>query len=256
MPKLSDTRKIGSRTKIVASVVVFSALYTILRHIQIIPMIGVPAGKFSASDALAPLYGIILGPYAGGLSVTLGTFLAIASGRSVAFLGLDFLPALANAVAIGSLIRRKWGPVVVLNAVLLLLFLLSPYSLLLVPIPLGSTTSWVPFAWLHIIAFMVLISPLGRKAAQWIETLKMPRITIALVILAFIGTMMQHLTGNLVYQLVLGPISGAKPGDLTGFWLSIFFVYPWERLVLVLLTVVIGTPLIRALKKSFFLFEK
>ncbi len=254
---MSNFSKIPNRTKIIASIAIFSALYAVLRIMQAIPMIGVQGGSFSLSDILAPLYGIILGPYVGGASVILGTFLGIAMGKPIVFLGLDFLPAAVNAIALGFLVRRKWAPVVVLNVALLAAFLLYPVTSVFVNIPLGNTTISFPFAWLHIVALIVLISPLGRKAGQWIETLKPAKITAGLAVAAFIGTMMQHLTGNLLFETVLAqPIGYIATSAYPGIWSSIFFVYPLERLVLIVLAVVVGAPLVRVLKNSLFRDEK
>ena len=249
---MSELSKVSIRTKIIASVAVFSALYGVIRLVPLGPMIGLSA-SFSVSDSLAPLYGIILGPFTGGVSVVLGTFLAIALGKTPVFLGLDFLPALVNAVALGFLVKRKWKPVVILNLALLVIFLLSPYSLLLVEIPLGSGAFTFPFVWLHVVALIVLISPLRSKATSWVETLKSTYIPWGIAILAFIGTMMQHLTGNLVFELTWGqPIGGLTAGGFHGIWTAAFFAYPIERAVLVLITVLVGTPLVRILKKTLF----
>lgn len=241
---LSALSNINTRTKIIASITIFSALYTILRLIPTIPMVGV-SGAFSLSDILAPIYGVILGPYIGGFSVILGTFLAMAMGKPVTFMFLDFLPATINAIALGFLIKRKWIPVILLNAVLLLAFLLNPLTSLFI----GP----FPFAWVHILAFILLLSPLSRKAIEWIETLNAVDVTKGLAIIAFIGTMMQHLTGNLLFEGVLGQITGEIPAAAyPGIWSTIFFIYPWERLALIVFAVIIGTPLIRAIKKSLF----
>jgi len=244
-------------TRQIALIAIFSALYTVLRMAPAFPMIGVQGGRFSASDALAPLYGILLGPYIGGFSVILGTFIAIALGRPLSFMFLDFLPATINAISLGFLIRRKWLPVVILNATLLLLFLLNPLTSFFVEIPFVGTTILVPFAWMHIAAFLVLLSPLGRRAGQWVETLKPKIATAGLAILALIGTMMQHLMGNILYEVILNQVYvvlGQSPIIPTSAyqvnWAVIFFVYPWERLILIILTVVIGLPLVVVLKKS------
>jgi hypothetical protein len=249
---LSALSNINSRTKIVASIVVFSALYGVIRLVPLGPMIGLSA-SFSVSDSLAPLYGIILGPFTGGISIIIGTLLGMAMGKAPVFLGLDFLPALVNAVALGLLVKRKWKPVVLLNLVLVMMFLLSPYSLLLAEIPMGTGTLAFPFVWLHIVALIVLISPLRSKAISWIETLKTAYLPWGLAVVAFIGTMMQHLTGNLVFELTWGaPIGGLTAEGFRGIWTAAFFVYPVERTVLVLVTVLIGVPLVRILKKSFY----
>jgi hypothetical protein len=52
------------RTKIVASLAIFSALYGVIRLVPLGPMIGLST-SFSVADSLAPLYGIILGPFLG-----------------------------------------------------------------------------------------------------------------------------------------------------------------------------------------------
>jgi hypothetical protein len=99
----------------------------------------------------------------------------------------------------------------------------------------------------------VLISPLRSKAVSWIGTLKATYLPWGLAIVAFIGTMMQHLTGNLVFELTWGqPIGGLTAEGFNGIWTAAFFVYPIERAVLILITVLVGTPLVRILKKTLF----
>ena len=246
---MSDFTNVSNRTKIIAFLIVFSALYAVLRPVPLGPMIGLSA-NFSVSDFLAPIYGIVLGPYVGGLSIIIGTFLGMAMGKAPVFMGLDFLPALVNTVAIGFLIKRKWAPVVVLNVALLLAFILNPLTSLFI----GP----FPFFWLHIVALLVLISPLGRNAGRWVETLKPKFLTAGLAILAFVGTMMQHLTGNILTEVVLGQVLGSiTPETFSMFiWPGAFLLYPWERLTLVILSVVVGVPLVRTLKKSFLPFRK
>lgn len=246
----NELKKGSSRTKIIATITIFSSLYAALRLMQAIPMIGVQGGSFSLSDVLAPIYGIILGPYVGGFSVILGTFLAIAFGRPVSFMFLDFLPALVNTVALGFLVRRKWWPVVLLNLGLILAFLLNPLTTLFINV--GGIS--IPFIWLHLVAFVILLSPIGRRAGQWVETVKPTRLTAGLAILAFIGTMAQHLMGGILTEVVRSQILGLIKAEAfsTIIWPPVFFVYPWERLMLIILTVIVGVPLIRVLKKSFF----
>lgn len=245
--------KIKITTRQLAMVVIFAAIYAILRRIQTIPMIGISGASFSLSDAVAPLVGIILGPFLGGLSVITGTFLAFALGKPVVFLGLDFLPALVNAVALGFLARHKWTPVVALYIALLSVFLLLPYTSLLINV--GGIS--IPFVWLHIVGLVVLLSPLGMKAGKWIETIEPAKLAAGLATLAFVGTMAQHLMGNILYEIVFGqPIGPWDFAKFTTNWNVIFFLYPWERMILVVLAVVIGIPLVRTLKKSHLLFEK
>ncbi|PVX25409.1 MAG: hypothetical protein CW691_04675 [Candidatus Bathyarchaeum sp.] len=243
----------STNTKIVALISIFTALYAVLRIIPTVPMIGASGAAFSLSDVIAPIYGIILGPYIGGLSITLGTFLAMAMGKPVSFMFLDFLPAAVGAVSLGLLMKKKWVHVIALNVILLAAFLIHPNTNVLIDV---STVS-LPFAWLHIVALALLISPLGRKAAQWVNTNNTTRTATGIALMAFIGTMMQHLMGNLLFETIMAqPLGGIPIEAYPGIWTSIFLVYPVERLGLVVLATVVGVPLLRVLKNSFLIPEK
>jgi hypothetical protein len=282
-------------------------------------MIGTGA-TFRLSDILAPLYGILLGPFTGGISVIIGTFAAMAINPSAPFLGLDFLPAFVVAVSLGFLVRRKWLPVVILNALLLVGYAINPLTSNFIITPWGA----VPYLWMHLVAFIVLLSPLGRKAGQWIKEvktvekvkrtteyivslvgglaglivgsillfiafsmpepftalslktvyatigvvsiicaitvmivkLKVTKLTIGFAILAFVGTMMQHLTGGILYEVIPSQITHTVlPGAYPGIWSFVFYIYPWERLALIIGAVIVGVPVTRALKNSLFFTE-
>ena len=282
---MSGNIHLSSRTKTIALIAIFAALFAVLRRIDAIPMIGVPGARFSLSDILPPIYGVILGPFTGGISVIIGTFLGIAMGKPVIFLFLDFLPAFVNTVAIGLLVKRKWWPVVLLYVALLVAFLINPLTSIFIDV--GGIA--IPFVWLHIVALVVLLSPLARKAPKWVESVEQIKkvekvepakqtnrlrkfvdsvkriryLTIGLFVFAFIGTMMQHLMGNILYEVVLNQfyvVVGQDPIVATsafpGIWYAAFFVYPLERLVLIVLAVVVGVPLVRVLKQTFFRSER
>ena len=244
-----------NKTYIIAFIVIFAALYAVLRIMPTVPMVGGSGAYFSVSDIAAPLYGSILGLLTGGSSVILGTYLAMAFGRPAPFLGLDFLPATVNAIAIALLLKRKWGVVILLNAILLITFLLHPFTTILINIPIGDSLISIPFAWLHIVAFIILLSPLPRKAVDWVLTLETRNIAKGLAVLAFVGTMMQHLMGNLLYETIFGQVLQyySQVDFATILWPSVFFLYPVERIILIILTVVVGTPLIRTLRRSLFI---
>ena len=249
---LGLTLKSLSNRKI-ALISVFSVIYLILRLLPTFPMVGMAGIFFSLADTIAPLYGILLGPYVGALSIVIGTFLAIGLGKPPVFLGLDFLPAFMNALALGFLIRKKWLFVIVLNFFLLLIFSLHPYTLFFVKIPLGDMTFSLPFAWIHIIAFLVLLSPLSRWAVSWIEGSSTKFIWIGSVILFFIGTFIQHLTGNILFETILGMFLKSIPFEaFPTIWTAIFWIYPIERAILIIITSIIGIILIRSLRATSF----
>jgi len=263
-------------TKQIAILAVFSAMYAAMRMIPTFPVIGLEGAAFSVADILAPIYGIILGPYIGGMSVIIGTFIGM-STKAPIFFGLDFLPALVNTVALGFIIRKKWLPVVILNAALLVVFIFNPLTLNFIDLSIGNTTLTVPFAWGHIIAFVVLLSPLGMKAGQWVRNAKpqntttvnneksgsikgikqmLSKTTVGFVLLAFIGTMMQNLMGNILYENIFVYITKILTLEsITARWMIVAVLYPWERLVLTIFATIVGLPLLYVLKKTLLIKE-
>ena len=251
-----DLLKNAPKTKTIAVLSIFTALYAVLRIIPSVPMIGASGASFSVSDIIAPIYGIILGPYLGGLSVIIGSFIAM-FGKPPVFMGLDFLPATVAAVSLGFLIKKKWIHVIALNVILLAAFLIHPNTSLFIDVPTGTTTIALPFFWLHVVALAVLISPLGRKATQWVNTKDAKKTATGIALLVFVGTMMQHLMGNLLFETVMAQPLGTIPlVAYPGIWTSIFLVYPIERLALIALATIVGTSLLRVLKNSFLLSEQ
>jgi hypothetical protein len=275
--KMTELSKTSQRTKQIALTITLTSVYVVLRFIPFSMLIGGAGGYLSFSDFLPLIYGIILGPYFGGLSVLIGNFTAIGLGRTVSFLGLDFLPDLVAVVSIGFLFRRKWLPVILLNAGLLAAFFLNPLTSFFVTIPATNIT--IPFAWMHIAAFVVLLTPLARKAPKWIESVKQMKkmdtvkstkqrsrlrklinsvkrtnyLTIGLIVFAFIGTMMQHLTGNLLFEFVFGQIGNPPIISVEAWptqWSLVVLAYPIERTILIVAAVLVGTPLIYTIVKN------
>ncbi len=245
---MSNLKSLNRNTKTIALIAIFAALYAALRIIPTVPMIGTGA-TFHLSDILAPLYGILLGPYVGGISIIIGTFVAIGLGTPVAFFGLDFLPAFIVAISLGFLVRGKWLAVVILNALLLVAYAVNPLTSNFISTPWGT----IPYLWMHIAAFIVLLSPLGRRAGQWVKSPRTSTITAGFVILAFIGTMMQHLMGGILYEVVLGQLTQTVlKSAYPGIWNFVFYIYPLERLALIIGAVIVGVPVTRILLKSIF----
>jgi len=244
---MSKPKSINRPAKTIAMIAIFAALYAALRIIPTVPMIGTGA-TFHLSDILAPLYGILLGPFVGGVSIIIGTFAAIGLGTPAPFLGLDFLPAFVVAVSLGFLVKGKWLPVVILNALLLIGYAINPLTVNFIVTPWGT----VPYLWMHIAAFIVLLSPLGRRAGKWVKSEKAATITAGFVVMAFVGTMMQHLMGGILYEVILGQIGGMSQAAFTTTWNIVFYIYPWERLALIIGAVAVGVPVTRALRKFIF----
>lgn len=234
------THRTGStKTRRTALAAVLAAMYFLLRSVPIFPMIGISA-RFSASDFLLTGIAILAGPWTGVLAVFIGTLLAYPI-TGTPFLGLDFIPGIVNVLVTGLVLRRHRGIAVALYASILLVFVVSPYSLLF--------GYWlVPYAWLHIIAFVVLCSPVLARTSDW-QALGESRRVVVAAGLAFVGTMAQHLTGGLLYEFTLGVVQGNSVEFFIRSWQFIFFAYPYERLALVIGSTIIAAALMKATRR-------
>jgi hypothetical protein len=218
---------------------VFSAIYVILRIVPTFSMIGM-SGQFAAGDFLLTSMAAVAGLWSGVAAVFVGTVLAYAV-RPPLFFGLDFLPGLVN-ISIAALLlsgRRRVAQAIYL--VVLVLFLLSPYSLL-------YGYDHIPYVWLHLIAFAVLLSPIAGRISSWIK--RGGSLGVAgFAALAFVGTMAQHLMGGLLFELSLGVVGGMSLAGFAGIWTVIFFVYPIERLVIVTISTILAVAIFRSFQR-------
>ena len=68
---------------------------------------------------------------------------------------------------------------------------------------------------------------------------------MGIAILCLIGTMTLHLTGNILFEVIQGQLTSSIPAEAySGIWTAVFFVYPIERIILIVSGVLVGTPLI------------
>jgi hypothetical protein len=167
------------------------------------------------------------------------------------FFGLDFLPIMMNAAVLGLLMRRRRIPAIVLYSALIALFFAHPSTLHFVPVSfLGSTVS-IPFIWLHIITWIMLISPLSMKSIEWISGASEKKRVTAACILSLIGTTAQQLTGTLLFASMAVPLMGMTPTALQVTWTAVFYTYPIERLAIILpAATVVTTAVVRTVQST------
>lgn len=238
-----------------------SALYAVFRAVPTFPMFAIPGASFRAGDIVAPLYGIILGPLVGPLAVAFGTIIGFFVGAPPVFLGLDFLPATMCATVVGLATRGRRREAILLNIGLILAFLSLPFAPTLIQV--GSYQ--VPYVWLHLLGLVVLASPIASRAvhalsndwtAQIESSSRNYRVQfLAILVLALIGTLAQHVTGGIITQAVVGLNFNLVPGagrfeTWQAFWTFVFWIYPGERTIIALAATAIAAPVVIVLKFS------
>jgi hypothetical protein len=201
-------------------------------------MVGI-SSRFTAGDFILTSIALVCGLWSGAFSVIIGTGLAYGV-RPPVFFGLDFLPALVSVALASLLIARRYRLAQAIYITILISFILSPYSLLF-------GVAYVPYTWLHIVALVLLLSPLAPRISAWVDSSGLRQIT-AVGFLAFVSTMGQHLMGGILYELAAGVIGDVKPSNFMDFWRVIFWLYPVERLLIVALSTFIALAVRRSLR--------
>ena len=191
---------------------------------------------------IAPIIGILLEPAYGITSVFIGTGVAsFLPWNPLKFDGLDFLPGALNVTLVSLAFRGRKVEATLMYLIMLGLFFINPYTRLFVGSGLDSPP--IPYLWMHLVALFVLISPLTSNLKTKLTSNNYRTTLIAVAALAFTGTMIEHVTGGILYASIVGK------GALIA-WPAIFLAYPVERTVLLVGATLICTPLVRILKQN------
>jgi hypothetical protein len=171
------------------------------------------------------------------------------SAGTLKFGGLDFLGGALNVALISLLVRGRRTEASFMYMATLGLFVINPNTEIFVgsnfrnlPIPFQwfrLPSPPIPYLWLHLIAFAVLLSPLTRNLGNIFVHGTRRQLAKAVLVAAFIGTMLEHAMGGILFASLFGSVAQSS-------WPFIFLVYPIERAVLVLGAVLVCTPLLLA----------
>ena len=233
---MQGSKRIVTNSRQITLAAVFSAVYFVLRAIPTFQMVGT-SGYFTTADFLLTTIALIAGLWSGSLAVVVGTVAAYGV-RPPVFFGLDFLPALTNVSIAGLLLSGKRTIAMGLYVAILVAFLISPYSLLF-------GYFGIPYVWLHLVALAVLLSPISGRISLWVGRRDYCGV-IAIAALAFIGTMAQHLVGGILYEFSVGFVGGVTPQHFMDFWRLIFWLYPTERMIIVIISTLIAVGVYRS----------
>src|SRR5438034_4922722 len=218
-----------------------AAIYTVFDAIRISSSIG-SSGSITAAGRIAPVLGILLEQAYGIVAVFTGTMVAsLFPWNPLKFYGLDFLPGALNVALVSLAVRGRRTEATLMFLVMIGLFFINPYTSIFLGTALLSPP--IPYLWMHLAALMVLVSPLSKGLAVRIGSHRYANLVRPVAVLAFTGTMIEHLTGGLLFATVVG--KGALK-----FWLVIFVAYPIERTILVVGATLICATLLSLLTLS------
>jgi predicted membrane protein len=226
-------------TKDVSLTICFAALYTVLCFLPISPIIGLPGKTITAAAIIAPLIGIILGPYIGATSTVVGGAIGFFFG---VLSPLSFVAGTITALFAGMLYDGKRSLCAFAYFSLLFLFGFYPF--------VGPVWLYLPLMWFQIAVFLVLVSPLQSTATKSLNSNSNSRLFSAFFVTSLTSTLAGQIAGSLTFELLSWPIFMADVNAWRIIWQTTTFLYPVERIIIALSAALIGASLHRVLKSA------
>ena len=247
---MAETKTSAQRASIFGAPLSWIAIFgAILGATGIIPLIYYMEGGavFPLATALLPVTGLVLGPFAGAVAGLIGGIIglfinpaAFATGVLGIFDGWILPPLAAGLVA-----NRKWYWLVPLWIVGSVLFMFVPYAW---PGPAGGFPAFDPNMWQGIAwvtgGGLLWTVVLGYKHLNlWLRSDSPVKIFIAVWFTTWIARELGHLFGWIWYDIWY-----VFPPSLN-IWLGLFAVW-WQASIFYTVAAIIGTAILRGLKKS------
>ncbi|MEM3874615.1 MAG: hypothetical protein QXU45_05730 [Candidatus Bathyarchaeia archaeon] len=227
-------------TRNLALVISFSSLYAVFCIFPIFKIIGLPSNAITAAAVMAPVIGVILGPYLGALSTTIGGAIGLLTGF---FSHISLVAGVAAALCAGFLYKGRRDLCALTYFSLLLLFGFCPF--------VGPVWLYPPLMWFQILGFMILISPLQSFAIKNMKNAKSGSIRVLGFFITFlVSTLAGQIAGSLMFELILWPLFTADVNGVKLIWQTTAFLYPIERVIIALASTSIGVALHKTLKSE------
>lgn len=229
-------------TKDLALMISFAALYAVLSLASLFPIIGAVGSFITLASIMAPLIGMMLGPYIGAGAVAVGGFLGWSITQTGAFGFLSFIPGASTAFVSGLLINGKRMQSVAIYTVLFLLLAFYP--------TIGPVWLYPFYLWFQLIGLAVIASPLTPLAVSYIHRNdSLAELSFGIGIISLGSTLLGQMAGNVMFELTRWPtIYPQIEFWRTGQWQLLTFVYPVERLIITLAAMAVGAPSLKAIK--------
>ena len=237
----------------IALISVFAALFYLLTLLPGIPIIG-GKGKIELAAAIAPIFGIVLGPWRGALAALFGSSIAwiLPPGSPDPFSGLLILAPTISSLVAGLFTTRNVGRLygwqfssLILGGLIALWYLTW----------IGIRAFYYPIMHIAGLALMLIIR---SKASEYLLSPSRIKNSLAVIAASYCGIVSDHMVGNLAFTFSLGwlipleAVSGWLKSlglpDIPSLFIYVMPISFMERLVMLLIAAAVGIPLIAAVK--------
>lgn len=217
---------------------VFASLYAVLSFIPLFPVIGAVGRSFTVALIIAPLVGLIIGPYRGALATSIGGFIAYSITQSGPLYSFSFVPGAATTLCSGLLYKGRWKTFAIVYSALFIAYAFYP--------TIGPMSLYPYYVWFHILGLIVLVSQPMLRTVKTTRHSLMLELSLTVGVISFIATLFGHIVGGILFEAIYFPTLSVD--SWRGLWQSLVFIYPLERSIVVIVSVLIGPPLIKALR--------
>lgn len=223
-----------------ALIACFAVLYAVLYSLPVFPVIGLSGAAINAVAVVAPVTGVILGPFLGVLSAILGGAISFFVGR---FSSLSLAATSVGVLSAGLLYTGKRDACAFIYFLLLIFFGVYP--------SVGPVWLYPPLMWFQIVVFLILLSPLYSITFKKMQNFTSNReLFPAFLLISLISTLAGQVAGSLTFEVVFWPVFIQEISAWEGIWRAVTWVYPVERIIIAVCSTIIGGPLFKALKSA------
>ncbi len=242
------TKIIKLTSRQISLIAVFAALYYVLSLITpYVPAIGFSDITISLEALMASVFGILMGPYLGGLTALVGASVAwILPPGNMSPIGIAFILApVLNALVTGFVYYKKWKYASITIVALIIAFLILPPSQPLTEY--GYVGALV--VWDKIIALLLIIPTV--KFAKGLSLSK-KFVPLLFFLLAFIGNQADNMWGSVAFAIpaVYNGIYGLDVEFVRFLFTVSPLVYPAIRIIQAFIATIIVVPLLARIKKA------
>ncbi|MCL4459628.1 MAG: hypothetical protein M1136_02100 [Chloroflexi bacterium] len=236
---MAEARRAGIFGAPVSYIALLAAVTAAFQLIPFSVVLG-PGLSFPLSLAIDSLVGILLGPWAGGLAVLIGSVIGIMIAPHTAFLG-PFTIAVVTlpAIVAGLIVIRQYYVAAAIMFAGGLWWVISYAMILHYPDPKVYLYPWRYF----VPAVLLLFPALNEKALRLLQSENRLGIAVAVGYISWIGSQSGHFISATVGDIYLFRL----PQDVLN--ALIFIITPGERAVLDLVAMVVGLGVITGLRQ-------
>lgn len=242
-------------TKNISLIAIFAGLYYVMSLTPGPPIFGGIGSVKVILAALAPIYGMLLGPWLGALTAFIGAIIAwwLPPGTPEIFGLLMTACPLIGALTAGGLSTIKYGRKGwLISFAVMGLLIIGWYSTWV-----GASAPLYPI--MHVAA-LIIVMVFQHRVSEMIWSENKFKRTIGVAFASYVGVMADHMTGNLIFINALGivipwkVIEGwlSKMGlpDVPSLFMYLLPISATERALMIIAAIIIGTTLTTTLIKA------